>query len=184
MNKIIYLYPYLDWDADRMQSWKWMDASEWGSLLLVVVGWWQGAEERWVFTDVVILFCDRLDHSITQRWLDSDKNHTRVAQFWGGGVSWAKSDQQMELSCATAICDDDDIVWKWTTWLRQPRGTLRNTKKEKDRTRPEERTSFEEPLLESKAAIKRKKIMLIHFYKHRLYKTLFPRLKCQKCIWI
>lgn len=30
--------------------------------------------------------------------------------FWGGGVRQAKSDQQMQSPCATAIGDEDDIM--------------------------------------------------------------------------
>lgn len=32
--------------------------------------------------------------------------------FWGGGVRQAKSNQQMQFPCATAIGDEDDIMWK------------------------------------------------------------------------
>lgn len=41
------------------------------------------AEEWRVFTDVVILSCDRQDHSISQRWLGSGKHYTHIPILLG-----------------------------------------------------------------------------------------------------
>lgn len=67
-----------------------------GSDVAVVRGW---GEER-VFTDVVILSCDRQDHSISRRWAGLS-SATRTSLYFrgeGGGVSPAKSDQLTPFS--------------------------------------------------------------------------------------
>lgn len=75
--------------------------------------------------------------------------------FWGGGVSQAKSDQQMQFPCATAIWDEDDIMWKWAKWERQHRKKWRRTERERkgDRVRPEGGTSSKSWLLKGKVSI-------------------------------
>lgn len=50
-----------------------------GSDVAVVRGW--GVER--VFTDVVILSCDRQDHSISQRWLGSGERYTHIPVLLG-----------------------------------------------------------------------------------------------------
>lgn len=78
------------------------------------------AEEYRVFTDAVILSCDRQNQSITTPRLSSAAAQLcRAFQVQplssGGGdgsVSQAKFDQPMQFPCATAIWDEDDIMWK------------------------------------------------------------------------
>lgn len=67
-------------------------------------------------------------------WQAESINHHAVARLRrafqvqplssGGGdgsVSQAKFDQQMQFPCATAIWDEDDIMWKRANWGRQHR---------------------------------------------------------------
>lgn len=49
----------------------------WGSAASGSGGWWR------VFTDVVILSCDRQDHSISQRRLGSGKQYTHIPILLG-----------------------------------------------------------------------------------------------------
>lgn len=56
--------------------------------------------------------------------------------FWGGGVSQAKSDQQMQSPCATAIWDEDDIMWKWAKWWRQHGERQKKREGEREKVEP------------------------------------------------
>lgn len=95
----------------------------------------------------------RITQSAADSWAHASITRTSP-YFWGGGVSQAKSDQQMQFSTATAIWDDDDIMWKWTKWWRQPG----EKDWRRDRMRPEGGATSSEaskgkyiPLLDSKA---------------------------------
>lgn len=103
-----YVSPFGDFH-DKKRNWDWMEkeypcvlcvcvegSAAPGSDVAVVRGW---GEER-VFTDVVILSCDRQDHSISRRWAGLS-SATRTSLYFrgeGGGVSRAKSDQLTPFS--------------------------------------------------------------------------------------
>lgn len=68
----------------------------------------------------------RITQSAADGWAQASLTRTSP-YLWRGGVSRARSDQQMQFSCATAIGDDDDIMWKWAKWWRQHREKQKET---------------------------------------------------------
>ena len=164
----MYLYQHLE---EMLATWC-KAGNECLSALLVVVGRWRGAESIYWCGYLVLWQAGSLNQPATTGLGRALHAHPRTSVE---EVS-AKPNliNKCSFSCATAIWDDGDVMWKRTKWWRQHREKLR-----------ERRRHGETCFLKAKCLStgKQRDNMLIYFNKkHAPCNTPFPRSKSQAFI--